>query len=65
MTGAGAGIGKQLCLQLHRLGCIVVCVDVDLESCGKTAEKITEEDGVAFRQGKGERGGGGGAVIPT
>ena len=32
VTGAGHGIGKELALQMSRLGAIVLCVDKNMES---------------------------------
>lgn len=40
VTGAGHGIGKELAIQLSDLGCIVICVDMNQDSNGRTAEFI-------------------------
>ena len=43
ITGAGHGIGRELALQLARLGVNVVCWDIDLETCRQTVRDIEAE----------------------
>ncbi len=42
VTGAGSGIGRQLALQMARLGAIIVCLDVNEESNNETVRLVTE-----------------------
>lgn len=49
VTGAGAGIGRELCLQLARMKAVVVCVDVNAEANQETADFVRDEGGVAYQ----------------
>ena len=44
VSGAGAGIGEEICYQLNELGVILVCVDVDGEAARRTAAAINRGD---------------------
>ena len=48
VTGAGCGIGRQLALQLGRLGVIVICLDVDEESNNETVKLVEATGATAF-----------------
>ena len=45
VTGAGHGIGKEVALQLGRLGAIVVCVDKNRENNESTGAQVRAEGG--------------------
>lgn len=40
VSGAGRGIGREIAVELAKLGCKVVCVSKNLSSCSKVAEDI-------------------------
>lgn len=48
VTGAGAGIGEQICLRFSREGATVVAMDRDAASASAVAGKITNDGGTAF-----------------
>jgi len=48
VTGAGHGIGKELALQMARLGAIVICVDKNMETNRETMSKIRSEGGQSW-----------------
>jgi len=48
VTGAGHGIGKEVALKLAGLGAILVCVDINEETCRNTANQIKEKGGVGW-----------------
>jgi len=48
VTGAGHGIGKELALQMSRLGAIVICVDKNIETNRATASQIRSEGGQSW-----------------
>ena len=48
ITGAGHGIGREVALQLGRLGAIIVCVDKNVESNQSTGAKIRSEGGYSW-----------------
>ncbi|KAF2344100.1 Short-chain dehydrogenase/reductase SDR [Trinorchestia longiramus] len=48
VTGAGHGIGRELALQLSRLGAKVVCCDINEAWNNSTVEAIRAEAGVAW-----------------
>jgi len=48
VTGAGHGIGKELALQMSRLGAIVLCVDKNMETNRSTAAEIRSEGGQSW-----------------
>ena len=45
VTGAGHGIGREVALQLGRLGAIVVCVDKNRENNESTGAQVRAEGG--------------------
>ena len=47
VTGAGQGIGREFALQLGRLGAVVVCWDVNGNTCEKTRRDIEARGGRA------------------
>ena len=47
ITGAGRGIGRELALQFSKLGCIIVCWDIDLEAAQETADVVEASGGQA------------------
>ena len=48
VTGAGHGIGRELAVQLARLGAILVCVDCNNETNRATASQIRGEGGQSW-----------------
>ncbi|XP_047480103.1 epidermal retinol dehydrogenase 2-like isoform X2 [Penaeus chinensis] len=48
ITGAGHGIGRELSLQLARLGAKIVCLDIDEANNQKTVADICREGGAAY-----------------
>ena len=48
VIGAGSGIGKETALRLVREGAHVVCVDLDRDSAGATAEEIAARHGIGI-----------------
>jgi len=48
VTGAGHGIGRELAVQLARMGVRVVCWDVNAKTCDQTAADVTGEGGQAW-----------------
>jgi rhamnulose-1-phosphate aldolase/alcohol dehydrogenase len=48
VIGAGSGIGKETALRLVREGAHVVCVDLDRDSAGATAEEIAVKHGIGI-----------------
>ena len=48
VTGAAHGIGREVALQLGRLGAIVICVDKNMESNNNTGAKIRAEGGYSW-----------------
>ncbi|XP_042863277.1 short-chain dehydrogenase/reductase family 16C member 6-like [Penaeus japonicus] len=48
ITGAGHGIGRELSLQLARLGAKIVCLDINEANNKKTVADICREGGAAF-----------------
>ena len=48
VTGAGSGIGKELCEQLSRRGALVVLSDINKESCENTLKSIKAAGGQAW-----------------
>lgn len=48
VTGAGHGIGRELALQLSRMGVRVVCWDVNATTCDQTASDVNAEGGQAW-----------------
>lgn len=47
ITGGGAGIGRELCCQLAKLGATVVVADIREDNAKKTAEQIKDHGGIA------------------
>lgn len=47
ITGGGAGIGRELCCQLAKLGATVVVADIREDNAKKTAEQIKDHGGTA------------------
>ena len=48
ITGAGHGIGREVALQLGKLGAIVICVDKNIENNQSTGAKIRSEGGYSW-----------------
>jgi len=48
VTGAGSGIGKELCKQLAGLGAHIVLSDINKESCDKSVSEINKVGGKAY-----------------
>ena len=48
ITGAGNGIGRDLALQMGRLGAIAVCVDIKEAANNETVKMVQDEGNVAF-----------------
>lgn len=48
VTGAGGGIGRQLCLTLAERGAAVLAADIDLEAASRTAAEIEVRKGTAI-----------------
>ena len=48
VTGAGGGIGRQLCLALAERGASVLAADIDLEAASRTAAEIEVRNGTAI-----------------
>ncbi len=53
VTGAGSGIGRQIALQLHALGAVVIATDINLSSAEETIAAMGG-DAAAFRHDVGE-----------
>ena len=47
VSGAGRGIGKEIALELAKVGCTVICSSKNPASCGKVAEEIIANGGKA------------------
>lgn len=48
VTGAGHGIGREVALQVGRLGTRVVCWDIDVGGCEETADEVRRGGGEAW-----------------
>ena len=48
ITGAGQGIGREIALQLSKLGVKVVLWDLNQGTCERTKEEVETEGGVAW-----------------
>lgn len=46
VTGAGNGLGRELAIQLSKLGCVVICVDINESDNEETLKKILSQGGV-------------------
>lgn len=47
VSGAGRGIGREIALELAKVGCTVICSSKNPASCGKVAEEIIANGGKA------------------
>lgn len=47
VSGAGRGIGREIALELAKVGCTVICSSKNPASCGKVAEEIVANGGKA------------------
>jgi all-trans-retinol dehydrogenase (NAD+) len=48
ITGAGRGIGREVALQFAKLGCTIVCWDINLEAAQETAQEVENIGGCSF-----------------
>ena len=47
VSGAGRGIGREIAIELAKVGCTVICSSKNPTSCGKVAEEIVANGGKA------------------
>ena len=47
VSGAGRGIGREIAIELAKVGCTVICSSKNPASCGKVAEEIVANGGKA------------------
>ena len=47
ITGAGHGLGQELCFGLSKLGVKVICWDINARTCQETAQKVIKSGGDA------------------
>lgn len=45
ITGAGNGLGRELSLQLSKLGCVIICVDINKNDNEDTLKQIIYDGG--------------------